>query len=329
MSPRKRRSAVLDADASIEEVEAAAAEAQARANSARARAQDLRRQVSELDDRTVVEKIADWSRPRWLRLPSVKLLALAEAIVLVCASLAVTVVMVLHHRQVEQEQRRAAEFTAAARQSVVTMMTIDPATVQQNMKDVIANSTGKFKSALEAGEADELIKGAQQSKMSTKASVQSVAVESMTENSAVVLVAATIRRHRSGQRETAVRVMAHQRQPRAGRRTDQDIRIRVCPMSIDEKPPANGEDSTRVEPTRTQRWIRGGPARRRVILVVALLLPRPPWLPGSTTFNIVPTSRPMPPWQHRLRRRQKTVRSQSCRTLLRTSPTISPRRSPI
>jgi Mce-associated membrane protein len=71
------------------------------------------------------------------------------------------------------------------------MMTIDPATVQQNMKDVIANSTGKFKSALEAGEADELVKGAQQSKVSTKATVQSVAVESMTENSAVVLVAAT------------------------------------------------------------------------------------------------------------------------------------------
>jgi Mce-associated membrane protein len=59
------------------------------------------------------------------------------------------------------------------------------------MKDVIANATGKFKSALEAGEADELVKGAQQSKVSTKATVQSVAVESMTQNSAVVLVAAT------------------------------------------------------------------------------------------------------------------------------------------
>jgi Mce-associated membrane protein len=44
---------------------------------------------------------------------------------------------------------------------------------------------------LEAGESDELVKGAQQSKVSTKATVQSVAVESMTENSAVVLVAAT------------------------------------------------------------------------------------------------------------------------------------------
>ena len=200
MSPRKRRSAVLGADASIEDVEAAAAEAQARAYAARVRAETLRRRVAELDDKTIVEKIRDWAvvdkirdrpRPRWLRWLSAKLLAVAAAAVLICASVAVTVIMLLHHRHVATEQRRGAEFSAAARQSVVTMMTIDPATVQQNMKDVIANSTGKFKSALEAGEADELIKGAQQSKVSTKATVASVAVESMTDNSAVVLVAAT------------------------------------------------------------------------------------------------------------------------------------------
>ncbi len=191
MSPRKRRSAVLDVDASIEEVEAAAFDAQARAFAARARADTLRRQVDELDDRTLAEKFRDWRRPRWLRLPTLKLLALTEAVALICASLTVTVVMLLHHRQVQHEQQRTAEFSAAARQSVVTMMTIDPAKAPQNMKDVIANSTGKFKSALEAGEADELVKGAQQSKVSTKADVQSVAIESMTEKSAVVLVAAT------------------------------------------------------------------------------------------------------------------------------------------
>lgn len=190
MSPRKRRSAVLDADASIEDVEAAAAEAQARAYAARVRAETLRRQVAQLGEKTIVEKIRGWPRPRWLRWRSAKPLAVAAAAVLICTSVTLTVVMLLHHRHVALEQRHAAEFSAAARQSVVTMMTIDPATVQQNMKDVIANSTGKFKSALEAGEADELVKGAQQSKVSTKATVQSVAVESMTENSAVVLVAA-------------------------------------------------------------------------------------------------------------------------------------------
>jgi Mce-associated membrane protein len=191
MSPRKNRSAVLDADASIEEFEAAAAEAQARAYAARARADGLRRQVAEQDDRSVFDKIRDLPRPGWLRLPSIKLLAVVEAIAVIGASLAAVVVMLLHHRHVDQEQQRAAEFSAAARQSVVTMMTVDPATVDKNMKDVIANATGKFKSTLEAGEAAELVKGVQDSKVSTKATVQTVAVESMTENSAVVLVAAS------------------------------------------------------------------------------------------------------------------------------------------
>jgi Mce-associated membrane protein len=191
MSPRKRRSAVLDADASLEDVEAAAAEAATRAAEARARADTIRRRVAELDDRTRIQKFRDWQRPRWLRLPSLKLLALAEALALICASVAATVLMVLHHQDVQQEQRRAAEFSAAARQSVVTMMTVDPATVRKSMEDVIANSTGKFKAALQNGESDELIKGAEESKVTTKADVKSVAVESMTDDSAVVLVAAT------------------------------------------------------------------------------------------------------------------------------------------
>jgi Mce-associated membrane protein len=192
MSPRKLRSAVLDADASIEEFEAAAAEAQARAYAARVRADSRRLRVAEEESRSVFDRVREWSRPRWLLLPSVKLLALAEAGVLVAASIAAVVVMLVHHRHADQNRQRAAEYAAAARQSVVTMMTVDPASVQQNMKDVIANSTGKFKSALEAGEADELVKNALESKVMTKASVQLAAVESMTDDSAVVLVVASM-----------------------------------------------------------------------------------------------------------------------------------------
>jgi Mce-associated membrane protein len=191
MSPRKRRSAVLDADASIEDFEAAAAEAQTRAYAARARAENLRRQVAEEDKSSLLDSVRGWHRPGWLRLPSAKLLVLVEAIALIVACLGVTGVMFSHHRQVDQKQQRAVEFAAAARQSVVTMMTVDPGTVDKSMKDVIANSTGKFKSALEAGEAEELAKGVQDSKVSTKATVLTAAVESMTENSAVVLVAAS------------------------------------------------------------------------------------------------------------------------------------------
>jgi Mce-associated membrane protein len=191
MSPRKRQSAVLDADASIEEFEAAAAEAQARAYAARARADSLRQRVSEEDHTSVLDRARGWSRPGWLRLPSLKLLALAEAAALIAASLAAIGLMLVHHRQADQDRQRLAEYSAAARQSVVTMMTLDPANVQQNMKDVIANSTGKFKSTLEAGEADELVQNALETKVMTKATVQAAAVESMTDDSAVVLVSAS------------------------------------------------------------------------------------------------------------------------------------------
>jgi Mce-associated membrane protein len=191
MSPRKRQSAVLDADVSIAEFEAAAAEAQARAAAARARADSLRQRVVEQDKSSAFDKFRDidWHRPAWLLLPTVRLLAIAEAIVLLVASLTATVLMLWHHRNVDQQQQRVAEYSAAARQSIVTMMTVDPETVDKNMKTVIANATGKFKSTLEAGEAEELAKGVKESKVSTKATVQMAAVESMTDKSAVVLVA--------------------------------------------------------------------------------------------------------------------------------------------
>ncbi len=197
MSPRKRRSAVLDAaPPSIEEAEAAAAEAESRAEAARARAEELRRQAGQESTAkpTVGDKIRSWTRPRWLRLPPAKPIAVVAAIVLICASLAATGYMLWQDHVNTQERQRAAEFSAAAsaaaRQSVVTMMSLNPATVKQDMQRVVENSTGRFKQALEAGGADEIVKRVEQSKVNTKVTVQSVAIENMSGDSAVVLVAA-------------------------------------------------------------------------------------------------------------------------------------------
>ncbi|MGE5697225.1 MAG: hypothetical protein ACM4D3_18950 [Candidatus Sericytochromatia bacterium] len=102
-----------------------------------------------------------------------------------------TALMMWHHRDVDRQRQREAQFTAAARQSVVTMMSLDPATVRQEMQRVVDNSTGKFKDALQAGGADEIAKGVEQSGVRTTLNVKGAAVESMTDDSAVVLVAAT------------------------------------------------------------------------------------------------------------------------------------------
>ncbi len=80
-------------------------------------------------------------------------------VLLIGTSLTLTGLMMWQHRDANHQRQREAEFTAAARQSVVTMMSLDPATVRQEMQRVIGNSTGKFKQALEAGGAEEIAKG--------------------------------------------------------------------------------------------------------------------------------------------------------------------------
>jgi Mce-associated membrane protein len=194
MSPRKRRGLVLDANeesndgsemdnaaTSVEEAAAAALAAETRAEAARARADELRRQAKQAE--------SDERRSR--RRPILKWAAVGAAVVLICASLTVTGLMIWHHRGVEQQRQREAEFAAAARQSVVTMMALDPATVRQSMQRVIDNSTGKLKRGLMDGGAEEIAKGVEQSKVSTQLTVQLVAVKAVHGDSAEVLVAAT------------------------------------------------------------------------------------------------------------------------------------------
>ncbi len=90
--------------------------------------------------------------------------------------------MALHHGTVLSERHRAAEFSAAAQQSVVTLMPVDAYRAREYVQRVIDNSTGKFKEDMQAS-ADELTKTMEQSKASAT-------VKSMTGDSAVVIVAA-------------------------------------------------------------------------------------------------------------------------------------------
>ncbi len=177
-----------EAPASLEQAEAEAAQAEARAEAARAHARRLRLRAEQTGSDQRGGEVRDvagrepaarspGSRRRWLRRPRWKAVAVGAAIVLICASLGVTGYMVWHHHTVLREQHRAAEFSAVARQSVVTL------------QRVIDNSTRKFKEDMQAT-ADDLTKAIEQSKVSTRVNVNRVAVQSMTDDSAVVLVAA-------------------------------------------------------------------------------------------------------------------------------------------
>ena len=138
------------------------------------------------------EPAASRLRRRWrwrLRRPTRTTVGVGTAIVLICASLAASGYIVWQHRTLVQQRQHAAEFAAAAREEVATLMSIDPAHAAENLQHTIDDTTGALKSQLEAT-SSYVVKNAQEAQVTTKATVQDVAVGSMTDNSAVVLVVA-------------------------------------------------------------------------------------------------------------------------------------------
>lgn len=121
-----------------------------------------------------------------------KIVAMTLAVLCTIALLTVSVLMFLNHRKADDERRMNAEYAAAGRQSVVTLMSLDFNKAQEDVKKIIDNSTGDFKKDFE-NQAQDFIKVAQDSKVITDVTVTATAVESMDKDKAVVLVAATSR----------------------------------------------------------------------------------------------------------------------------------------
>ncbi len=191
-----------EAPDSLAKAEEELVRAEQRAEAARARAAELRREAeadsSEQPEPTEDADVAEakpaasrWRRRwRWrLRRPTRTTVGVGTAIVLICVSLAASGYIVWQHRTLVQRQQHAAEFAAAAREEVATLMSIDPAHAAENIQHTIDDTTGTLKSQLEAT-SSYVVKNAQDARITTKATVEDVAVESMTDNSAVVLVVA-------------------------------------------------------------------------------------------------------------------------------------------
>ena len=133
-------------------------------------------------------------KSRWRRLPHPTWKGIAAAVAVLCtaALLAGSGYMIWNHRAAEKLQQQNAEYAAAARQGVVTLMSLDFNTAQENVQRIIDNSTGQFKDDFEQQAAD-FVTVAQDSEVVTDVTVNSTAVETMTDDSAVVLVAASSR----------------------------------------------------------------------------------------------------------------------------------------
>jgi Mce-associated membrane protein len=174
------------------EAEAAAVEAQAA--EARARAVRLRRQAEtdhDADDSAIEAPQAFGRARRWrLRRPTRKTIAVCAAIIVICVSLALTGYFGWKGHIASQKRQRVAEFASAARQDVMALMSLDFNKTKEDMQRISESATGSFKERFPVV-ALQLTNGLQRSKVVTTVTVNDVAVESMTDNSAVVLVAAT------------------------------------------------------------------------------------------------------------------------------------------
>lgn len=224
----ERPAGAPDALALAEEAEAEAAEAEAMAAAARARARAirLRRQAQAAGDAGAAEASADpettesavadaepeassaveltepslddeVEKPGRVRRRSrigriLKVVAAVIAVACTAALVTLSVLMVISHRQQAAEDQRRAEFAAAARQSVVTLMSLDFNKAKEDVQRIIDNSTGQFHDDFK-NQAEDFIKVTQDSKVITEVTVNSTGVESMTDDSAVVLVSATSR----------------------------------------------------------------------------------------------------------------------------------------
>lgn len=174
-----------------EAAEAAAQEAESRAAAARARARELRRLAeSEAAPKTEIPMSTDDLVPpssdRRVRWSALGLAAMALA---VCVFTALSTTILWQHHQREKQQQRIAEYAAVARQSAINLMSLDYNDAKGSVQRVLDGATGQFKEDFES-QSDALIKGLADAKVVTTVSVQSVAVQEHSDDSAVVLVAA-------------------------------------------------------------------------------------------------------------------------------------------
>ena len=207
--PQSRSEVDSGAEAPVSEADAEdeVAEAEARAKAARARLERLRRAAETADadnDAAVSEDVEQRpgtstrarlrrlrrpGRPRWLRRPRRKTIAVGVGIMLVFASLGASGYMVWQHHSIAHNRQLAQEYAAAARQTVTTLMSIDPNHAKEDVQRMIDAATGDLKSQLSVMSAL-MVKQAEDSKVGGKVTVEAVAVESVSDNSGVVLVAA-------------------------------------------------------------------------------------------------------------------------------------------
>jgi Mce-associated membrane protein len=154
-------------------------------------AEDYAEGAEDYDETAEPETVTE--RPRWRRwVPSPSAGTKVAAILLICAFVGFTAYMMWQHGETTQRHQREAAFVAGAKQGVVYMTSLDFNKAKEDVQRVIDSTTGEFRDDFRR-RAPEFTMVVEQSKAVTVGTVNAAAVESVTGNSALVLVSATSR----------------------------------------------------------------------------------------------------------------------------------------
>jgi Mce-associated membrane protein len=129
---------------------------------------------------------------RWRLRPNWKVLGTVTVALCTGVLLAVSGHLIWQHRHALHEQQLEAEYAAAGRQGVVTLMSLDFNKAKEDADRIIDDSTGAFRDEFK-NQAANFVQVAQNEKVIVAVTVNFVAVESMTDDVATVLVSATSR----------------------------------------------------------------------------------------------------------------------------------------
>jgi Mce-associated membrane protein len=217
----KSAKAKSDAIALAEQAEAEAAEAEALAAAARARARaiQLRREAqaqaeaeaedeagagtTDSDEAEATDEAAETPETnepaetsqaaepqparRHLRVPNARLALVIAAVVAIVGLLGASGWMAWQHHHVVKDRQRAAAYIATARQGVVNLTSLDFNKAKEDVQRVLDIATGDFKDEFQK-RAEDFASVVKDSKAVTEGSVTASAIESMNNDSAVVLV---------------------------------------------------------------------------------------------------------------------------------------------
>ncbi|MFI1464905.1 hypothetical protein [Nocardia carnea] len=127
-----------------------------------------------------------------VRRPSRRAVGRALVAMIVLVSLVAGGYSMWNHQQITAGQAREDEFLNAAREGVIALTTLDSGRATDDVKRVLDHSTGAFRTDFQT-RSEDFTKVVEQSKVATQGEITAAAVESMTDESAVVLVSAVSR----------------------------------------------------------------------------------------------------------------------------------------